>query len=94
MSTHYVNCEMCDDEIGSSHPGYMTKLHPECKPFVSAVVVSTMRIDLHYDVPLELFTKRELEDDLFYGLEYLIFDLREEPKKPFTKNSFPKGGMT
>lgn len=93
MSTHYINCEMCDEEIGSAHEGYMTKLHPECKPFVSAIVLSTMRIAETYDVPLELFSQRELEDDLFYTVEYLIFDLREEHQKPFTKNSFPEGDM-
>lgn len=93
MSTHYVDCDMCGEEIGSAHEGYMTKQHPECKPFAEAVVLSTLRVDTSRLGVVELFTQREIEEDLFYTIEYLIFDLRESYRKPFTRNSYPEGGM-
>lgn len=32
MSTHYRDCELCGEEIGSAHDGYVEGFHPECLP--------------------------------------------------------------
>jgi len=89
MSTHYIDCITCGMEIGSSHEGYEEGYHPECRPFKQARV---LMIDYPHNSVYRGLSLGLLEEALLEEMEVMVFDLTE-PFRPFTEDSFPKGGM-
>lgn len=90
MSTHFITCA-CGFEIGSAQEGYEEGYHPECRPFKQAEVLAMDYTLPHLSVYM-VNTPMLLEHNLQEGMEIMVFDLTE-PFRPFTKNSFPQGGM-
>ncbi len=93
MSTLYRDCKQCGVEIGSAHEGFEEGIHPECRPFTKAKVLSLNWNHLYgtFDqYPIQ--SPFELEEAIVLGdREVLVFDTRKPV--PFTKDSFPEGGM-
>ena len=90
MSTRWITCH-CGFVIGSAQAqvGYEEGYHPGCRPFKQARVLC---MDYLHESVYEALTLTLVEANLDEGMEIMIFDLTE-PFRPFTKNSFPKGGM-
>lgn len=90
MSTHYIDCDTCGMELGSSHDGYEDGVHPECKIFTKARVLA---LDTEGDLTYESKTPTEVWDDVMERREIIVFDLTEPKSIAFTEGSYPKGDL-